>query len=85
MVGRVDCFLSLIRRTLPDLARSVESIEPAFFTGAEREALLDLYSGITATNFSETVLSAGPYGLAVLSAGDLAGAIWVTPLEFSPS
>ncbi|HLH06586.1 MAG TPA: sugar phosphate nucleotidyltransferase [Terriglobales bacterium] len=71
MVGRVDCFLSLIRRTLPDLVRSVESIEPAFFTGAEREALLDLYSGVTATNFSETVLSAAPYDLAVLSAGDL--------------
>jgi len=56
---------------VPRLLQSFESIEPAFFTGAEREALLDLYSGIPEINFSDEVLAANPYDLAVLSAGDL--------------
>jgi mannose-1-phosphate guanylyltransferase len=71
MVGRVESFLSLIWRAVPNLIRSFESIRPSFFTGAEREALLDLYSGIPATSFSEQVLTAYPHELLVLDAGNL--------------
>ena len=71
MVGRVDSFLHLIRGALPNLVRSFESIQPAFFTGAEREALLDLYSGMPASDFSDGVLSAHCGDLAVLPAGNL--------------
>lgn len=71
MVGRIDCFLNLIRCAVPDLLQSFEAIEPAFFTAAEREALFDLYSGIPEINFSEKVLSGNPHALAVLSAGEL--------------
>jgi len=71
MVGRIDSFLGMIQRALPNLVSAFESIQKTFFTGAEREALLDLYSGIRASNFSEEVLSARPCELAVLSAGNL--------------
>lgn len=71
MVGRIDTFLNLIRLALPDLIRSFESIRARFLTGAEREAMFDLYWDIQASNFSEEVLSARPQDLVVLSAGDL--------------
>lgn len=71
MIARVDSFLSLIRRALPALVCSFETVQPAFFTGAEREALLDFYSGIPESNFSEEVLSTQSSELAVLPAGNL--------------
>jgi mannose-1-phosphate guanylyltransferase len=71
MVGRIDSFLRLVRRALPSLLRGFEAARPSLFTGAEREALLDLYSGIPASSFSDDVLSASPSNLAVLSCGNL--------------
>jgi len=71
MIGRADSFLDLIRHALPDLVRSFESIQEAFFTGAEREALIDLYSGMPVSNFSDEVLSKHPGDFAVLSVGNL--------------
>ncbi|MEO6779758.1 MAG: sugar phosphate nucleotidyltransferase [Bradyrhizobium sp.] len=66
MVGHVCAFLRLIRHTLPHLVESFECIRPSFGTTAERNALSDLYSEIDATCFSQRVLSAHPYALAVL-------------------
>jgi mannose-1-phosphate guanylyltransferase len=68
MVGRIDSLLGLARRAVPDLVQSVESVHSTFFTGSEREALADLYSGVRSSNFSEDVLSAYPGELAVLPA-----------------
>ena len=67
MVGRVDAFLSLIRRSLPNLLQAFEALPAA----AEEVTLLDIYASMKSTNFSEEVLSANPCGLAVLCGGNL--------------
>ena len=71
MVGRVDGFLSLIRRTLPSLFGPFESIRPSLFTAKEPVELLDLYSIIRPSSFSSDVLAARPSSLAVLSCENL--------------
>jgi len=71
MVGRIDSFLCLIRRALPDLVRSLESVHRTFFTGSEQQALLDVYSEVRASNFSEEVLAGCPGNLAVVSGDNL--------------
>jgi mannose-1-phosphate guanylyltransferase len=71
MVGRVDSFLGLIRRTLPSLFAAFESIRPSLFTAKEPVSLLELYSGIRASSFSGDVLVPYPEHLAVLSCGNL--------------
>ena len=71
MVGRVRSFVDLIRQALPELLRAFSPVEGALFTAAEREALLDLYSGLPNTNFSERVLAVHTNSLAVLAAGNL--------------
>jgi mannose-1-phosphate guanylyltransferase len=71
MVGRVDAYLGLIRRALPGLLESFESIRPSLFTEQERGALVRLYSGIHSSNFSHEVLAESPNDLAVLSGANL--------------
>ena len=71
MVGHVRTFLNLVRQTLPSLLICLESMWDAVVPGREHEALLDLYSWIPATSFSEDVLSVSPAALAVLRAGAL--------------
>ena len=71
MVGRVQAFLNLLRHALPSLVEAFESIRSSFFTPSEPEALVDLYSDIGSTNFSQDVLSIQPNGLAVLRATGL--------------
>lgn len=71
MVGRVDAFLALIRRTLPSLFEPFESIRPSLFLAEEPVTLLELYSGIRASSFSGDVLVPHPEKLAVLSCGNL--------------
>jgi mannose-1-phosphate guanylyltransferase/RNA polymerase-binding transcription factor DksA len=71
MVGEVDSFLNLIRRALPNLIESFEWIRPTLRTPREEAALLDLYAGIPASDFSGEVLSAHPDELAVLCGKNL--------------
>ncbi len=71
MVGRVDSFLNLIRRALPGLFHSFESLRSTFRTPLEDPALLELYAGITPSSFSDDVLATYPERLAVHSGGDL--------------
>ena len=63
MVGRVRAFLAMIRRSLPELLRSFESMEG--------RGLPELYARIPATNFSDEVLSQRPSDLTVLPARGL--------------
>jgi hypothetical protein len=56
----------MIRRALPDLWRSFESIEPVLNTAEESKAVEKLYARIPDTNFSQSVLSQRPGNLAVL-------------------
>jgi mannose-1-phosphate guanylyltransferase len=71
MVGHVQAFLNLIRRALPGLVETFESIRTSLYTASERMALSELYSRIRATSFSEDVLSVQPNDLAVLRAQGL--------------
>jgi mannose-1-phosphate guanylyltransferase len=63
MVGRVSAFLAMIRRSLPELLRSFESMEG--------RGLHEVYARIPATNFSDEVLSKRPSDLTVLPARGL--------------
>jgi len=71
MVGHVRAFLNLIRQALPRLIEAFESIRTWLFTAYERTALNELYSSISATSFSQEVLSVRPSDLAVLRATGL--------------
>ena len=71
MVGRVDSFVNLIRRALPSLFHSFESLRSTIGTPMEESALLELYAGIRSSSFSDAVLAVYPEELAVLSGGDL--------------
>ena len=63
MVGRVNAFLAMIGRTLPELIGAFESLEG--------RGLQELYARIPATNFSDEVLSKRPSDLTVLPARGL--------------
>ncbi|HEY6246052.1 MAG TPA: sugar phosphate nucleotidyltransferase [Pyrinomonadaceae bacterium] len=66
MVGRVDAFLRMARRTLPELCDFFAAIVPSFETPAESSQLRELYSWIPSTNFSQEVLAMRPDDLAVM-------------------
>lgn len=71
MIGRVEVFLGMIRRSLPKLVESFESLSNAALPGMEDSALEDLYSKIPPSNFSQEVLSVCPSDLAVFPARGL--------------
>lgn len=68
MVGQVNAFLNLVRRTLPDLVASFEAIRPSLFTASETQMVRNLYSTIRAISFSREVLQEQPGDLLVLCA-----------------
>jgi mannose-1-phosphate guanylyltransferase len=57
MVGHVQAFLRLIHHAIPRLATAFENIRPSFTTASEASALCDVYGGISASSFSQDVLS----------------------------
>jgi mannose-1-phosphate guanylyltransferase len=71
MVGRVGCFLELIRQTLPRLHNSFESIRQSFLTAREAAVLSALYAVIPSSSFSDDVLSVRPNSLAVMRSSGL--------------
>jgi mannose-1-phosphate guanylyltransferase len=71
MVGHVQAFLQLSRRAVPKLVDGFERIRSSFTTASEASELSDLYSGISATSFSQDVLSTQSRGLAVLHCAGL--------------
>jgi len=71
MVGRVGSFLRMTRRALPDLVQTFDSLRHTFFTCLEELALLELYSSIRSSSFSDDVLAVRPDDLAVLPGKDL--------------
>ena len=65
MVGRVRAFLEMIRRRVPHLIVSFESMWAAVQPGTEAAALDELLSSAPASDFSHEVLSVCPSDLAV--------------------
>jgi mannose-1-phosphate guanylyltransferase len=71
MVGAVDGFLDLVRRTVPDLIESFETIRPALLTPQEPDAVGKVYSGLRQISFCDAVLSASSTDLAVVRGSGL--------------
>ena len=71
MVGRVDALLQMTRRAVPELFNNFAALVPTFGTVAEQTALRKLYSRITETNFSHSVLARQPNDLAVMRVGEV--------------
>ncbi len=71
MVGRVDNFLDLARRTIPGLHNAFESIRDSLSTAREESALADLYANIPSSSFSDEVLCVSPQDLAVIRSSGL--------------
>jgi len=71
MVGRVSAFLNMVRRTLPVLLSTFESMVATTPQGGEDEALRSVYDSIPATNFSDDVLAVSSTALSVLKADAL--------------
>jgi mannose-1-phosphate guanylyltransferase len=71
MVGSVSAFLKMIRRALPDLWKSFQSIAPLLNTANESQAVENLYAQISDSNFSQSVLARRPGNLAVLPVAGL--------------
>ena len=71
MVGRVDAFLKMTERALPELYEAFVAIAPSFGTDLERRALKDLYSSLSSSNFSHEVLASRPEDLTVMRVSDV--------------
>ena len=71
MVGRVSAFLNMVRRTLPVLLSTFESMVATTPRRGEDEALRSVYDSIPATNFSDDVLAVSSTALSVLKADAL--------------
>lgn len=79
MAGRVQEFLHLIRRTLPELYGAFAEFRTTFGTAVEGRAARALYEQILSTNFSHEVLASCPNNLAVLPVKDLEWSDWGAP------
>lgn len=71
MVGRVNSFLRMTQRALPELYESFSAVAPTFGTESEGRALNNLYSWISSSNFSQEVLSQRPDDLAVMHVSEV--------------
>lgn len=66
MIGRVNAFLKITKRALPDLAGHFDAIYPAMGTSMEFAHLRELYSWLPDINFSHEVLAMRPQDLTVM-------------------
>jgi mannose-1-phosphate guanylyltransferase len=66
MVGRIDAFLQMVRRALPELYNFFTAVAPVFGTRDEFPNLRALYSWIPEINFSHEVLAMRPDDLGVM-------------------
>jgi mannose-1-phosphate guanylyltransferase len=71
MVGRVDALLKITRAALPEMYSAFADVAPTFATVGEHEAVAELYSQITDSNFSHQVLAERPEDLMVMRVGDV--------------
>lgn len=71
MVGRVEAFLKMTQRALPELYGSFAAIAPSFGTDLEEHTLNNLYSWIPTSNFSHEVLALQPDDLTVMQVSDV--------------
>lgn len=66
MIGRVDAFLNMTKRALPELFSFFQALVPVFGTPEEFPNLQTLYSWLPDVNFSREVLALRPDDLGVM-------------------
>jgi mannose-1-phosphate guanylyltransferase len=79
MVGRVDSFLRMIKRAVPELFAAFDAVKPKLMTGQETEAIQTLYSKIAPSNFSHEVLSTRANDLSVIPVKNVGWSDWGDP------
>lgn len=79
MVGRVDSFLRLIKRAVPELFAAFDAVKPSLTTEQEPEAIRTLYSKIEPSNFSHEVLSTRANDLSVMPVKNVGWSDWGDP------
>jgi hypothetical protein len=76
MVGRVDSFLQLIQRAVPELYGAFEAVKPALGMEEEPEEIRTLYAHLEPSNFSHDVLSARANDLSVMPVKNVGWSDW---------
>ncbi len=79
MTGRVDAFLRMIQRALPDLYHTFEAIKPVLGTADEAAAIENVYSSIAPSNFSHEVLANRASDLSVMAVKNVGWSDWGDP------
>lgn len=79
MIGRVETFLSMFRRHLPEMFRVFSAASKVFGTPEEAAAIRSIYSWIDETNFSSEVLEECAHELLVMRVGDVGWCDWGEP------
>ena len=79
MVGKVEIFLDLYKKHLPELYKAFEEAGEFFETSVENALIRSLYSRMVETNFSSEVLEKASEDLYVLRVGDVGWSDWGEP------
>lgn len=79
MVGRVETFLNLFKKYLPDLFRMFSASSGTFGTSAEKPAMRSIYAWINEVNFSSEVLEKCMEELFVLRVDNVGWSDWGAP------
>jgi mannose-1-phosphate guanylyltransferase len=79
MVGRVSTFLTLMGETVPALVTEFERLRSAATPEDEAARAERLYAGLSAVNFSESVLARGTHRLVALPVKDVDWSDWGHP------
>ncbi|MFM9904014.1 MAG: sugar phosphate nucleotidyltransferase [Pyrinomonadaceae bacterium] len=79
MVGRVETFLQMFRKHLPDLFRMFAASSKLFGTHQESATIRSIYSWIDEINFSSEVLEKSAADLLVMRVGEVGWCDWGEP------
>lgn len=79
MVGKVETFISMFRRHLPEMYRMFAASAKLFGTDQEAAVIRSVYDWIEETNFSSEVLEKSPSELLVMRVGEVGWSDWGEP------
>lgn len=79
MVGKVETFLEMFRKHLPDFYRMFTAAAKLFGTHQESAVIRSIYSWIEETNFSSDVLERSAEELLVMRVGEVGWCDWGEP------
>jgi mannose-1-phosphate guanylyltransferase len=79
MVGKVETFLAMFRKHLPEMFRMFAAASNLFGTNQESAVIRSIYSWIEETNFSNEVLEKSAEELLVMRVGEVGWCDWGEP------